>query len=87
MEESLIMEKFFRNSDLNTKVSYFIDRNKTWDIEKLNEIIPKCIMDKLISISVPIMILRLKLCGDLLPMKKFQLKQQLGQIMIESHPS
>lgn len=34
------------------KISRFIDKNKTWDIKKLNEILPKFIMDKIINIPV-----------------------------------
>lgn len=51
MEESPLIRKIFHESRSaiidTTKVSQFIDKTKTWNISKLNEVLPNYIVDKI----------------------------------------
>lgn len=69
-----------------TIISYFIANNKTCSSHKLDSILPKYTVDKIINIHIPVNEIQDKLFSDLHIMKTFQLKQSLGQIMMTFHP-
>lgn len=55
MEDSPLTDKISRIKITKlTKVSFFIDNNKTWNISKLNSILPEHVVVKIASITSPV---------------------------------
>lgn len=78
MDESLLKKKIpqgWRFGTIDTiKVNYFIESNKIWNISLLNEMLPKYIVDKVISIPIHENDIQDKVFWKFSPDEKFTIK-------------
>lgn len=75
MEVSPLIDNFLGIKITNYgKYKSIIDNNRTWNISKLNSVMPEYIFKKIATTSIPVTDVKDKLIWILQPMKNFQSK-------------